>query len=273
MKFTHVRLYSDLHLEFKSFAVPPLPHDKTTLLILAGDIAVYPFNTWWFANLVERFAKVIYLMGNHEHYHGNIYKTKSLIEEVFEEEFFHSDKIHVVDEAQLFEFEGLRVLAGTLWTDVNKGNRVDMDSIKYGMNDYRFITGKNGHVLHPRDTMELFHNTMFQFREWLHQPYQGKTIVVTHHLPSYNAISERYRGDRSDLNAGYASNLDHFIEEYQPDYWFFGHSHGSNNFFIGKTNLISNPRGYANKEGVPENPEFNETLTISLDDVAVEGVD
>jgi predicted phosphodiesterase len=271
MKFSHIRLMSDIHLEFKTLAIPALPNDKTTLLILAGDIAVYPFNTWWFANLTERFAKVIYVCGNHEHYHGNISKTKCLIEDVFEEEFFSSGKIHVVDEAQKFEFDGLRILAGTLWTDVNNGNSTDINNIKYGMNDYRYIGKTDTTVIHPKDTIEIFDRTVFEFREWLNEPFDGKTIIVTHHLPTYQAIHPRFRTDRDGLNAGYASNLESFIEEYQPDYWFFGHSHSSNDFFIGNTHLISNPRGYANREGIPENKEFNEVFLIELDTAAVDG--
>ena len=259
----YIRLYSDLHLEFGPFMVPEMDTDNETLLILAGDITVYPFSQIWFAQLVKRFAKIIYVLGNHEYYRGHIIKTREIIDETFSEEFF-TDKIEVVDSARKIELNGLRILAGTLWTDAGKGDISVISAIKYGMNDFRLITGSNGYPLHPNETMAIFDKTVEQFKQWLNEPFDGKTLIVTHHLPTYQAIDPIFKEDYHRLNGGYASSLDNLILDHEPDYWFFGHSHMSNNFHLGKTHLMSNPRGYVNKNGDPENKQFDPNFLIEL---------
>lgn len=259
----YFRVYSDLHLEFGAFKIPELPTDKQTLLILAGDITIYPFSVFWFANLARRFAHIIYVLGNHEHYHGNIKTTKTVIEQSFEDEFFTNNYSVVDDPAQL-KFDGFRILAGTLWTNMDGDNPVTKSIVGRGLNDYRLITNLEGTTLRPDDTIAKFKYTIEKFEEFFAEPYDGKTYVVTHHLPSYSAISKLYRSNADKINGGYASNLDEFILTHQPEYWFFGHSHTTNNFKIGNTTLFSNPRGYADKFGGPQNKNFNEIGLIEL---------
>lgn len=262
-KIKYLRVYSDLHLEFGAFKIEELPTDKETLLVLAGDITVYPFSVFWFANLTRRFAHIIYVLGNHEHYHGNIATTKNIIEQTFEAELF-TNNYTVVDDPQQIKFDGFRFLAGTLWTDMDGDNPVTKSIVGRSMNDYRLISNLEGTTLRPDDTIEKFKQTITKFEELLTEPYDGKTYVVTHHLPSYAAIDKIYRSNADKINGGYASNLDEFILTYQPEYWFFGHSHNSNNFKIGNTTLFSNSRGYANKHGEPQNKNFDKIGLIEL---------
>ena len=86
-----------------------------------------------------------------------------------------------------------------------------------------------------------------------------QTVVVTHHSPSFQSIPEHYRGN--DLNVAYASPLDAMIEAMKPDYWIHGHIHDTQDYNIGHTNILANPRGYAPDE---LNPEFDLTWTIEL---------
>ena len=47
------------------------------------------------------------------------------------------------------------------------------------------------------------------------------------------------------LSRAYANDLEAFIRENTNiKYWFHGHIHEYNNYMIGETNIVSNPRGY-----------------------------
>jgi Icc-related predicted phosphoesterase len=70
-----------------------------------------------------------------------------------------------------------------------------------------------------------------------------KTIVVTHHLPTFLNYPEKYRD--SELNTAFATELFDLIEPSNVDYWIFGHSHEVvPEFKIGKTTLTTNQLGY-----------------------------
>jgi hypothetical protein len=70
-----------------------------------------------------------------------------------------------------------------------------------------------------------------------------KTIVVTHHLPTFFNYPEKYR--YSELNTAFATELFDLIEPSIVDYWIFGHSHEIvSDFKIGKTTLTTNQLGY-----------------------------
>jgi Icc-related predicted phosphoesterase len=83
--------------------------------------------------------------------------------------------------------------------------------------------------------------------------------VETHHAPSINSISSKYNESR--LSAGFASNLDDFINERDIDLWLHGHTHNSCDYMIGKTRVVSNQRGYPNEEN---NELFNENFIIEI---------
>lgn len=69
----------------------------------------------------------------------------------------------------------------------------------------------------------------------------AKIIVVTHHLPSYHLINNKFQG--SAVNSHFASNCDDLIP--MADYWIFGHSHMRCLKWIQGVQCISNPFGYA----------------------------
>ena len=79
-------------------------------------------------------------------------------------------------------------------------------------------------------------------KESLENSNQPKNIVVTHHAPSINSVPEIYKND--PITSAYASSMESFIEEHQPDYWIHGHIHTPVRYHIGKTEIICNPVGY-----------------------------
>ena len=70
----------------------------------------------------------------------------------------------------------------------------------------------------------------------------GKKIVVTHHVPSYAAITDYFRD--SPLASGFTTELGNWIANANIDYWIYGHSHRSIETSIGQTKLLSNQLGY-----------------------------
>lgn len=78
----------------------------------------------------------------------------------------------------------------------------------------------------------------------LRRPFDGATVLVTHHLPSYRSVAPNFGGH--PLNPCYASNLDGLIERYKPALWIHGHTHMSCDYQLGATRVVCNPRGYVN---------------------------
>ena len=99
--------------------------------------------------------------------------------------------------------------------------------------------------------------------QWASCKEETKTkIIVTHHLPIYDLISDEYKDDAS--NSGYASQLNDKLRKLDFDYWVCGHTHKSKDYDFklnsGKVvKFIVNPKGYNR-----ENPLFDPTKNISL---------
>ena len=64
-------------------------------------------------------------------------------------------------------------------------------------------------------------------RTWLEdqlqEPYDDKTVVITHHAPHPLSIHPRYVGDQ--LTGAFVSDLTPLL--FQPDLWVHGHVHDS----------------------------------------------
>lgn len=77
---TKFKLVSDLHLEFykegdEVYRPPVEKDDANTVLLLAGDIHVGTKALPWIEEMTKRYRHVVYVLGNHEFYGQEWYKT------------------------------------------------------------------------------------------------------------------------------------------------------------------------------------------------------
>jgi predicted phosphodiesterase len=265
MKF---KLLSDLHLEFYNRKRPGLPEvpmwepaeteeDADTVLLLAGDIHVGPKALPWIEKMVERFATVVYILGNHEFYGQEYYKTIDFWIKADEEldglMFLHDDYATK---------DGVRIFGGTLWTEVT--DAFNMWHGRKAMTDYNVVklnVDKAGYYrkLNVQDTNGFHLETIQKLQQFLQTPFEGKTIVMTHHLPHNKCVAERFKG--SNLNDFFMTDLDHIIKRFDIDVWCHGHTHDNVDVEVHGTRILCNPMGY---HGVQLNQEFNEGLTFDL---------
>ena len=76
--------------------------------------------------------------------------------------------------------------------------------------------------------------------------------MITHHAPSFKSIHPNYV-DQTLINGAYSSNLEQFITN-RPDInlWFHGHIHHPQDYIIGETRILANPRGYDGREAIAD---------------------
>lgn len=261
-----IRLVSDLHLEFlrdegiedaiKALVIktlPELPEDLETVLVVAGDLC----NTYkrerfkMFFDLVSpRFKVIFYVAGNHEYYGGTLdFTRKFLFDLCFSYknvEFFNTFGVHF--------YGGKRFVADTLWTDFDKEDPTTMFLAPRIMNDYRHIYSEENIPVTVEEILAIHNDTRKMFDEYVTKD----TVVITHHLPSFQSVDPAFKGDPS--NAYYASNLEEFILDRKPKLWLHGHTHHPQDYKIGDTRIVCNPRGYKGQEKNGYNP----TLVIEV---------
>ena len=264
MKF---RLMSDLHLEFEERVVDytpiPLPDEKTTVLILAGDIAKGADAIPFIQKMCKRFYKVVYCLGNHEFYYNEYNKTRARWNDCPE---MPGNFILLDDHTAVIDDE-VRLVGGTLWTDFDGNNYFAKQLAAQRMNDYHCAKVKEQNdkgkyykrKLHPNDTVLAHKQTLFHITETVRVPFDGPTVVVTHHLPHPLCVGQEFRGDL--LNPAYMTNLDAVIEEFDIAVWVHGHTHTNVDVEVHGTRILCNPRGYTPDD---LNEGFDEKLTFEV---------
>lgn len=258
--------FSDFHDSF-NFA-DSITEDKDAILLIPGDIGeVNRFNNY--RNIIEvlssKFKEVLMVPGNHEYYRSNITKVhrilKDLDDSIVNFHFLQND---------FRIFDDIIILGGTLWTDYDGGNPITKLQAKLEMNDYRYIRHGPPNEYWKRtfspDDAEFFHHETKSFlKETLDKQRDIcdtiKTVVMTHHAPSFSSVDPNYVGDH--LNGCYCSNLDYFVDGLNVNVWVHGHIHSSHNYMLGDTRVICNPRGY--EYGTQyENNQFNSNLIFEV---------
>jgi Icc-related predicted phosphoesterase len=232
-------------------------------MIVAGDLM--PRMERGVRWLQERVSErpVIYIAGNHEAYRTDIDRTIMRAREECA-----GSNVHVMENDSLV-IGGTRFVAGTLWTDFNLfgDSAAAMRAAGMGMNDYRLIrTANYGRRLHPMDTLRRHAVTRAYIEGELEKSFGGPSVVVTHHAPYRGAVKPGH--ERDIVSTAFASDLSDLIERYQPDLWVYGHTHESDDTYIGKTRIVSNAKGYGPHAGLGllrwENSRFNPALIVEV---------
>lgn len=256
-------------MEFSEFVLPELDTDKDDVLVLAGDIGLAdkaytfaPIKKW-----IPRFRKVIQIAGNHEYYHSSLLGAHSKIQVYMGDDVYPVWKLA---ENDVVRVDNVSFICATLWTNYNNGNPLVMESVRRGLNDYHLIrTGNRAEPylrrINPNDVLGMFiRSKEFIFDNVAKEKVAGqKTVVVTHHGPTELSI-DRARYGNDILNWAYVSDLFNEIYDDGPDIWVHGHSHTSFNYEVGKTRVITNPRGYTYPMAAPENTRFDPVLRIEV---------
>jgi len=209
---------------------------KADYLFLAGDIGypIYPkYNSGLFYQFISwccnNYKKVFYVLGNHEAYNSNISDIIISIKNIEKEK----DNFIFLEKGVISELEGYKVIGCTLWSDINFQSFLFMNDCNYIKVDNEKITLNNILNYHKED------------KKWLEDNIDYNTIVMTHHLPSYNLINEKWKN--SIYNSGFASNCDELI--YKSKLWIYGHTHiASDIIYDNITRCICNPYGYFNDD-------------------------
>ena len=273
-----VALCSDVHLEFGGISLENT--ENADVLILSGDICVAKdvrikddygvmgkndnnkIHTF-FQECCERFPHVIYILGNHEHYHGDFAKSLTTLRN----NLGYLVNLHIL-EKEYVDINGTLFFGASLWTDMNKGDPNTLYGIKGYMNDYRIIEDSTDPV-HFRDSDGNFHTRTGKFSpeksvsehkatlkaldEAIGSQPLKNWIVAGHHAPSKQSTKPQYEKDVM-VNGAYSSDLSEFILDHpQIKLWTHGHTHHNFDYMIGSTRIVANPRGYINYEEQADN--------------------
>lgn len=250
-----LHILSDLHLEFSTFEPPATDAD---IIILAGDIGKGDKGVYW-ARQTFSDKPILYVPGNHEFYGTQRQETLSLLHIAGKQ-----CGVQILDDAELvMQQEGVRFLCCTLWTDFclfgEVTQKMAMNEGQLGLNDFRVIhEGSRGHFS-PAHSIELHEKSLAWLKAKLDEPFDGKTVVVTHHLPSKQSVVERFKD--SLLSACFASELGYLFGK--MDLWVHGHTHDNLDYEVNGTRVICNPRGYVTYN-CQENFDFKPGLVIEI---------
>ena len=269
-----ISLVSDVHLEFGDL---DFDNDQgAEVLILGGDICVarditqrdpygvmgpdYRSNRYhdFFQRCHDRFPHVIYIVGNHEYYHGDFGTSLAHIKDVLS----YLPRLHVLEKESV-TIGDVTFLCGTLWTDMNQEDPDTLYRIRDYMNDFRIIRDSRypvhykdseGHRhtregrFSPEASVEE-HRAMIKFvKESIAADPTGRYVVVGHHSPSRLSTHPQY-ADQTMVNGAYSSDLDQFIQDHpQIRLWTHGHTHHEFDYQVGSCRVMCNPRGYHGHE-------------------------
>ena len=251
-----LHILSDLHNEF-SMHVPSQASYDADVIVLAGDIWKDARGIGW---ALETWPdnRIIYVAGNHEFY-GKVRPVTPA-------------KLHVEAKACNVDFldnsevivSGVRFLGATLWTDFElfgkEAMRQCMSEAQHRLNDFRVIY-EGRKVFSPMDSVLLHQESIAWLQEKLATPFEGKTVVVTHHLPSEKSVVARFKNNT--LSACFASNLDDLLDGNKVQLWIHGHAHDCLDYELNGTRVACNPRGYVTYQNT-ENTLFNPNLVVEV---------
>ena len=238
-----ILVVSDLHVEWQKDGGKSLIgslEKNVDVCVVAGDLGT---NVWLYEGLkmiCAQYKHVVFVAGNHEFYGSGLKEEYEKLAKLQKK----LKNLHWLENNEI-TIDGQRFIGATLWFE---RNQIAEDN-KHFMSDFVQI----------RDFQNMPFSKYELSRQYIKHQTKPGDIVITHHMPSYKCVDLRFQN--SPYNCYFANNMDDVIEEKQPSYWLFGHTHCSVDITIGSTRCIANPFGYAGHE---LNSEFKENLIIEV---------
>jgi predicted phosphodiesterase len=249
----NLHILSDLHLEYSTFEPPATDAD---VIVLAGDIGKKASGIIW-AREAFPCMEIVYVPGNHEFYGTQRLETLEHMRITA-----RNCSVHLLDNDEIV-IDDVRFLGSTLWTDFKLlGEESKLAAMKEGqakLNDFKLIYEGLWGYFSPAHSVELHEKSLDWLLAKLDEPFSGKTVVVSHHLPSAQSVVERFKDVL--IAACFASDLDYLFGK--MELWIHGHTHDSLDYEKNGTRVLCNPRGYVTYRG-QENFDFNPKLVIEI---------
>lgn len=240
-----LQIFSDLHLEFGMIDVPKTDAD---VVIAAGDIHIQGQGIDWLKSFSQ---PVIYICGNHEHWHGERKATLQLLRESCA-----GSNVHFLEQDSI-ELDKVMFHGCTLWTDYAQGNKLVMEESESRINDFKYIQEGEG-ALHPQKLYEQHQQSWQWLQEQLQACKHQQQVVVSHHAPSKNSWS---RSPSDILQFAYCNDFDEALQSCPAALWVHGHIHSQADYQLGNTRVVCNPRGY---HGLAELDDFDPNFCIEI---------
>ena len=262
-----IQIASDLHLEHVQWRFPEyraIEPCAADVLVLAGDInqgtrALDQFADWPYP--------VVYVPGNHEYYNSSL----ADIEARFVQRAEDYPNVSILAPG-CCEIAGVRFIGCTLWTDYELFGKEHRDLAMAicgeSIPDHTAIKVVEESPFTPAAALTLHLAQRQWLKSRLAEPFNGKTVVVTHHAPSALSLHPRFAKDIT--SAGFMSNLSELLGK--AELHIHGHTHHSFDYMVNGTRVIANPKGYSKGvkwASIPadlahENPSFDQRFTVEI---------
>ncbi len=271
-----IQLLSDLHLEVH-------PHWVATaapgadLLVLAGDIGSYQRGSqllhmsdrdFGLARFSPKYGwptPVLFVPGNHEYDGMDFEVAHARLFETCERLGITWLERAVSTWAEPCK-QAIRFVGTTLWSDFDAlgppeaavcaasgASSAGLLTQQLKARDKAFRAAnyylkKTGTTRHGRPMLaEAVREQAIACQDWLAkalaEPFDGKTVVVTHFAPSLLSADPRY--GLTPGSAGFCNALDPWLAHAQL--WLHGHLHAPSNYVKNGCRVVANPLGYARK--------------------------
>jgi predicted phosphodiesterase len=249
-----VALHSDLHLEGNSLPANFLEDKDFDVLVLAGDIVTHKHFMALadIRNACPADKIIIYVSGNHEYYRGSLDITDAMLREFCD----HIGIIYANNSVVRLDGK-YSFVCSTAWSSLESFHEYSYDDKKeaseFCIADFRLIADHSVEKMVERGKRDAkFIETSLKVIKEEHP--DDVVVVVTHFSPTENHGNDKFAP--SPISAYFSNKLEGIMYEYEPDYWFYGHTHYKKNIPVYHTKVFSNQRGYGSECAGDYDPNF-----------------
>lgn len=275
-------IWSDVHNELQDVAYPPREEaPDCDVIMIAGDLNAAPDIHITLEFLIKRYQKpIIYVPGNHEFYQSKwligdrdrslesdrqTIKAIEILSAQWPQRFYCLDADEVI-------IGNTRFIGASLWVDflmklVAKSDLPQrMWVARQMLNDFHAIYMQDGKRFTPENMLNLHRSDAAYIRQKLAEPFDGPTVVLTHHMPHPDCTPPAYAGQEANFlfACGAEAFNDILHSEQAPDLWICGHTHHAFDVQIDRSRIVCNPYGYRWEQG---RNGFRWDMVITTEDI------